>query len=205
MEINKPDKGVFKGIGSLDQYHPNNKKYFPRIRNIHQFDYTHHHRNDYTTSFQKFFTPNKNHTSLMERVKKNPNQSEVQLGTDPHNYLSSVSKTDYKHFDKAVPPKQIRQKEEGVYLGNESKDNHFVTTTMDKFGRVDEKNRTNVTFKNRGISRFNPITGESRQLNFGYEDFEMNRKNNYRANNFSVIPQKNERIDIISGRKLTFQ
>ena len=37
MEINKPDRGVFKGIGSLEVERHINKKYFPRIRNIHQF------------------------------------------------------------------------------------------------------------------------------------------------------------------------
>ena len=33
----------------------------------------------------------------------------------------------------------------------------------------------------------------------------MNRDNAYRANNFSYIPQKAERFDIISGRKLTYK
>lgn len=37
MEINQPDRGIFKGIGSLDKYVNINKKNFPLIRNKHQF------------------------------------------------------------------------------------------------------------------------------------------------------------------------
>jgi hypothetical protein len=37
MEINKPDQGIFKGIGALQQNNHINKKYFPKTRNIHQF------------------------------------------------------------------------------------------------------------------------------------------------------------------------
>lgn len=37
MEVNVPDKGVFKGMGKLETNQFINKKHFPRIRNIHQF------------------------------------------------------------------------------------------------------------------------------------------------------------------------
>ena len=37
MEINKPDAGVFKGIGKLEMNKQINKKYFPTVRNINQF------------------------------------------------------------------------------------------------------------------------------------------------------------------------
>lgn len=54
MEVNLPDKGVFKGMGKLETNQFINKRNFPRIRNIHQFDFTHSHNNDYKTSFQNF-------------------------------------------------------------------------------------------------------------------------------------------------------
>ena len=76
---------------------------------------------------------------------------------------------------------------------------------MDKFGKLDENSKNKVSYKNRGLNRFNPITGEKHTLNFGFEDFEMGRKNNYKANNFTSIPQRHEHIDIISGRKLTYK
>lgn len=44
-----------------------------------------------------------------------------------------------------------------------------------------------------------------RTLTFGFEDFSMNRDNAYRANNFTYVPQKGEKVDIISGRKLTYK
>lgn len=37
MEVNKPDRGVFRGMGKLEGAKFINKKYFPNIRNIHQF------------------------------------------------------------------------------------------------------------------------------------------------------------------------
>lgn len=51
MEINKPDLGVFKGMGKLESAKFENRKYFPNLRNIHQFEYTHSHPNTYKTSF----------------------------------------------------------------------------------------------------------------------------------------------------------
>jgi hypothetical protein len=38
--------------------------------------------------------------------------------------------------------------------------------------------------------RFNPITGEGREgISFGFEDFSMNKRKEYKANNFTRIPQ----------------
>lgn len=54
MDVNLPDKGVFKGIGPLERFVANNKKYFPNQRNIQQFAYTHGHNNDYSTVHKKF-------------------------------------------------------------------------------------------------------------------------------------------------------
>jgi len=62
---------------------------------------------------------------------------------------------------------------------------------MDKFGKLEEPNRHKVAFKNRGLNRFNPITGEKHTLNFAFEDFQMGRKNNYKATNFTQIPNRN--------------
>lgn len=116
MEINKPDKGLFRGIGALEREQFNNKKYFPRLRNIHQFEYTHAHSNSYVTSFQRFFTTTK-HTPPTTKPKTNTNQSTFQIGTDPNNYCNSLSKTDYKAFERVHPPKLIKPKEEGIMLG----------------------------------------------------------------------------------------
>ena len=170
MDINKPDRGVFRGMGQLEGSNIQNRKNFPRIRNAHQHEYTHLHRNDYMTSFQRYFTTNKN-TTTTQKVKGNSNQSTLQLGSDPKNYVNSLSRTDYRHFEKVVPPKPIRHKEEWAGLGDELKDNHFVTTTMERFGKLEEPGKHRVTFKNRGADRFNPITGEPRTLAFGFEDF----------------------------------
>lgn len=37
MEVNQPDRGIFKGIGSLDKHLDTSKKNFPLIRNKHQY------------------------------------------------------------------------------------------------------------------------------------------------------------------------
>lgn len=108
MEINKPDAGVFKGIGQLEVNKHINKKYFPKVRNIHQFEYTHHHKNDYLSSFQRFFSNNKpQKVAPYEKVKQNSNQSTLQFGQDKNNYFNALYRTDYKNFDKFVPPKPI--------------------------------------------------------------------------------------------------
>ena len=130
MEINKPDKGVFKGFGRLEEEHHINRKYFPRVRNIHQFEYTHQHANDYLTSFERFFTDKSHAASKVEKAK--PHQSSLILGEDRNNYYSSLTKKDFKKHDRVVPPKLIRNKEEGIGLGNESFNaaEHFLTTAM---------------------------------------------------------------------------
>lgn len=45
MEVNLPDKGVFRGLGRLETVKFANRKFFPNVRNIHQFNYTHEHPN----------------------------------------------------------------------------------------------------------------------------------------------------------------
>lgn len=80
-----------------------------------------------------------------------------------------------------------------------------MTTAMEKFGVKDLKEKAKVSYKDRGLQRFDPITGETRTLTFGFEDFAMGRKNNYVANNVTHIPQNREHFDIISGRKLTYK
>lgn len=124
------------GLLQVDTHH--NRKYFPKIRNIHQFEYTHHHPNNYASTFQKFFSNNK-HAEKVERAKKNTNQSTVQFGTDNKNYYHSLAKTDYKAFDKVNPAKQIKQKEEGFDLGTDKPDQHFKTTVQERFGHFTDK------------------------------------------------------------------
>lgn len=56
MEVNLPEKGIFKGIGKLERTLNINKKNFPSLRNQHQFAYTHNHGNLFqstTNYFQK--------------------------------------------------------------------------------------------------------------------------------------------------------
>lgn len=118
MEINKPDKGLFKGMGKLQGDQHINKKYFPRVRNIHQFEFTHNHHNDYISSFERFFSAKHHINAFPERVKQNTNNSTFQLGQDNSNYYKSLSKENYKRFENVLPPKPIKQKEEGIALGN---------------------------------------------------------------------------------------
>jgi len=55
-----------------------------------------------------------------------------------------------------------------VVLGSEGKEQQFVTTVMERFGKLEEGKMGKVAFKNRGASRFNPITGEKQGLTFGF-------------------------------------
>lgn len=72
MEVNQPNKGIFKGMGKLESNRFINRKYFPRVRNVHGFDFSHHQPNDYQTSFQLFKEFDKKFYAL-DRVKKNRN------------------------------------------------------------------------------------------------------------------------------------
>lgn len=47
---------------------------------------------------------------------QNTNASTLMLGSDQVKY-DSLSRTDYRKFEKVVPPKPIHQKEEGIALG----------------------------------------------------------------------------------------
>lgn len=61
----------------------------------------------------------------------------------------------------------------------------------------------NVKYKYTRTDRFNPITGEFKSnTSFGFEDFVPQNSRSYKANNFSIIPRRGEKYDIISGRKL---
>jgi len=95
-------------MGRLENEAHNNKKYFPRVRNIHQFEYTHSHNNDYLTSFQRFFSAK--HAPKPMKPAQNSNSSTLMLGSDQVKY-DSLSRTDYRRFEKVVPPKPILQKE----------------------------------------------------------------------------------------------
>ena len=72
MEINLPDKGVFSGLGKLETAKFMNRKYFPNLRNIHQFQYTHDHANSYKTSFQSF-RPYDKKEYIYHKANKNSN------------------------------------------------------------------------------------------------------------------------------------
>ena len=77
----------------------------------------------------------------LEKPKQHSNQSTLHFGQDGNNYYNSLSRTDYKRFDKFVPPKLIIPKEEGVQLGNTSleADSQYMTTAMEKFGQKNIK------------------------------------------------------------------
>lgn len=113
MEVNVPDKGVFKGMGRLETNPFINKKHFPRIRNLHQFDYTHSHQNDYKTSFQTF-KPYENRFYKYDRVKKNRNESQFDLGKDKNASYLSEAKGYFIRHDKSVPPKPFKEVQEGI-------------------------------------------------------------------------------------------
>ena len=80
MEINKPDEGIMRGMGKLEVPRFINKKFFPSVRNQHQFEFTHNHRNEYKTTFastNKSYLPKDYH---YEKVKKNHNYSQFSMG-----------------------------------------------------------------------------------------------------------------------------
>jgi hypothetical protein len=76
MEINKPDSGIFRGLGNNERAHICNRKYFPNLRNIHNFQYTHGHRNDYKTTMKIFSQFDPNGCKYL-RVRKNANESQM--------------------------------------------------------------------------------------------------------------------------------
>lgn len=54
MEVNLPDKGLFKTMGKNAISLNLTKKNFPHIRNKHQFQYTHNHGDNYQTTTKYF-------------------------------------------------------------------------------------------------------------------------------------------------------
>lgn len=202
MEINKPDQGVLKGMGRLEVEQHINRKYFPKIRNIHQFDLTHHHPNTTATTCQRFFSAPKPPPTGYSRPKPHSNASSIQLAHDTNSYFRS---RDRVMPPQAPPPKPIKQKEEGVHLGEFPHSQQYRTTNMERMQNQTLKERA-VTFKNRNQVRFDPITGNTRSFGFGFEDYQANRNNQIHSHNFSQVPTNRfERVDIISGRKMTFQ
>lgn len=82
MEVNKPDKGVFKGMGQLENNKFINRKFFPNLRNQHNFAYTHNHHNDYKTCDKQSFKKIDRKFYDYTKVKVNGNKSQFDLGTD---------------------------------------------------------------------------------------------------------------------------
>lgn len=54
MEVNLPDKGLFKTMGKNEKILNLTKKNFPLIRNKHQFQYTHNHGDTYQSTTNYF-------------------------------------------------------------------------------------------------------------------------------------------------------
>lgn len=110
MEVNKPDKGVFKGMGQLEVNRFINRKFFPNLRNQHQFAYTHNHANDYKTcdkqALKKFDKRYYDYT----KTKVVSNKSQFDLGTDFKVDRTSENKRCFRKHDFSLPPKPIKQK-----------------------------------------------------------------------------------------------
>ena len=79
----------------------------------------------------------------------------------------------------------------------------YSSTAKDSFN-PNKKFVEDIKYKYSRANRFNPITGESCNTTFGFEDFVPKYNKGYKANNFTMVPRSGERIDIISGRKLTY-
>lgn len=82
MEINKPDLGIFKGMGRLETPKFINRKPFPHIRNKHQFEYTHNHPNQHKSLFSTFHKRFPSTEYRYEKMKNNPNHTQLVLGTE---------------------------------------------------------------------------------------------------------------------------
>ena len=128
MEINKPEQGVLKGMGRLEIDQHINRKYFPRIRNVHQFEYTHHHPATTATTCQRFFSAPKGPALSDIRPKPLANSSSIQLAHDTNSYFRPKATPQ----PQPAPPKPIKQKEEGVKLGDHPLAQHFRTTNMER-------------------------------------------------------------------------
>ena len=110
MEINKPDQGVLKGMGRLEVEKHINRKYFPKIRNVEQFEFSHHHPNTYKSTFQRFHSaPKPPPGTFTSKSKGQNNTSSIQLAHDSQHYFNPLSATTYQPHQ-SVPPKPIRQK-----------------------------------------------------------------------------------------------
>ncbi len=69
--------------------------------------------------------------------------------------------------------------------------------------------KQDINYKDwRGNHKYNPITGQPKNIKdtFGFQDFKSNgdKDRKYKANNFTSIPKRTEKYDIISGRILPY-
>ena len=54
MEVNKPDRGVFNGLGRLQPTNLQQRKVFPQVRNRGELSFSHNQRRDFQTSTDHF-------------------------------------------------------------------------------------------------------------------------------------------------------
>lgn len=114
MEVNQPDRGIFKGIGSLDKHLDTSKKNFPLIRNKHQYQYTHNHGNMYQSSFNyfhktKFLAHSETNRNYQEKANKISNASQIVFGSDKNDF-KSLTKVDFTKYDNFKTSKPIFHK-----------------------------------------------------------------------------------------------
>lgn len=120
MEINLPNKGIFKGIGKLQARKPLKKKPFPEHNNIHNFEFTHNHPTNYKTSFQNFMRFDQS-AYKNQKVKKNANESQINFGVDRGFNFESETKSCFRKFNQSQPPKQVLHRQEGLGLNQYEK------------------------------------------------------------------------------------
>ncbi|CAM6000658.1 unnamed protein product [Sphagnum balticum] len=104
-----------------------------------------------------------------------------------------MMKVHYRRFDFAPPPAPIRQKEEGISLGEVGKNSveqQYSTTSMVEFNGRRASGAERGEWGGRKERR-DPITGQIRGAigtGFGFEEFGAGRERKYRAHNVTRIP-----------------
>jgi hypothetical protein len=80
MEINLPERGIFRGMGKLDFNSNRNKKPFPKLTNINQSEMSHNHSCSYETISSLAYKGISSDFKAAKIGMKHRNFSEVRLG-----------------------------------------------------------------------------------------------------------------------------
>jgi hypothetical protein len=88
------------------------------MRNIHNFEYTHGHHNDYKTSMRVFKEFDRNSYKYV-RVRKNANESQMELGRKWTEDCEPESRRNFKLYRNYTRVKPIIKKDEGIGINEE--------------------------------------------------------------------------------------